>query len=158
MQINQYKLTLVALASVFLFACQDSAQKSEEVSQQSAPSKETSSPSEQIEQQSIKEQQEESDAIKQLEWVLSADVEKDFSKAIQNKDFHVWVIADRATTMPGIEASLQAEITKKCKHKYIPGVGDTLRGDTHRDYRKKAVEYAAKYNQKMQAVCLPQNP
>lgn len=158
MKTNQHKLTLVALVSVFLFACQDSAQKPEEVSQQNTPKKESSSPAEQIEQQSIKEQQEESDAIKQLEWVLSADVEKDFSEAIQKKDFHVWVIADRATTMPGIEVSQQAEITKKCKHKYLPGVGDTLRGDTHRDYRKKAVEYAAKYNQKMQAICLPQNP
>ena len=93
-------------------------------------------------------------AIEALKWVDSANLEKDFLNAINEKDFRIWVIATRGTLMPGVEPAKQAVVSQKCGKKYLPGVGDTLRGESHRAYRKKALEYAKTYNQKMQALCL----
>ncbi len=94
-------------------------------------------------------------AIDALKWVDSADVSKDFLKSVNKKDFRMLVIATRGTPMPGIEPAKQAIASQKCGKKYLPGVGDTLGGETHRAYREKALKYAKTYNQKMQALCLP---
>ncbi len=94
------------------------------------------------------------DAIEALKWVDSANLEKDLLNAVNEKDFRIWIIAGRGTLMPGVEPAKQTVVSQKCGEKYLPGVGDTLGGETHRAYRKKVLEYAKTYNQKMQALCL----
>lgn len=152
MKINQQKLAVIILLIVSLSACQESAQKSANEIEQVQPIQQQSA-----QQQSTQLTQEEKTAIEALAWAQSVNLENEFNEAIRKEDFRVWVIAGRGAIMPGIDSALQAQISKNCGHRYLPGVGDTLRGDTHRAYRKKAVEYAKKYNQKMQAHCLKDN-
>ncbi|TQV88056.1 hypothetical protein [Aliikangiella coralliicola] len=158
MKINTPKLAAITLALMTLSACQETPSESkEEIKKEPQQTQEHPDKVKQDRQnqQAVEQlRQEEKSAIEALEWAQSADLDKEYNEAIEKKDFRVWMIAGRGASMPGIDSSLQAKIDKNCGHKYLPGVGDILRGDTHRAYRKKAVEYAEKYNQKMQTHCL----
>jgi hypothetical protein len=94
--------------------------------------------------------------LKLLSWLGKADIDRDTTGAIQNKDFRLLAIAGRGMAIPGIEPEEQVKAKQLCKLRYMTGMGDVIVNEEHRAWWKKAQDYAAKYNQVMAGFCFRQ--
>lgn len=91
-------------------------------------------------------------------WLASANVENDILSYSEKGDYRLIAIANRGSTIVGLNESDNAENLKaQCGVRFLQGLGDVIK-PTEKPWRDKAVEYAKAYNFKMKMLCLDQPP
>ena len=93
------------------------------------------------------------DHLSLLGWAESANPERDAKAAIAKKDYRLLVLAGRGSNMPGVKATEQAALQKRCGIQYLKGSTDVVRSDKHSVLLEKAYNYAEKYNILIAAQC-----
>lgn len=96
----------------------------------------------------------EKQALESLSWVEHARPEVLARQALQRQDYRLMSFAMRGLISPGVSPVLEEEYQALCGTKVMPGTGDVIRGQLHRQWRNKAREIASEYNQVILAACL----
>lgn len=91
-----------------------------------------------------------------LEWLEKTDATIEAQKALQRKDFRLLGLTMRKTVIPGIPPEKQSSYELHCGVRYLDGISDAVRSETHLKLMQKAYNFAAEYNQQIQQYCLPE--
>jgi len=97
----------------------------------------------------------EAEAVALLRWLDAADPLDDSKRAIDQGRPVLLTLGGRGASLPGIASERQSRLTQKCPSRPLPGATDTVRGDTHLRYLRRARDYAERYNRAMLAFCSP---
>ncbi len=93
--------------------------------------------------------------IDALQWVKNVDINAKIQQALDTDNFQLLALAQRATIIPGINASRVEQAKSLCGINYVKGIGDLFHKDSeYRQLRKQATDYAKRYNQRMFEHCL----
>lgn len=84
---------------------------------------------------------------------LDLQVEQDIQQAIVDNDYRLYGFQGRRMTLPGISPEQTDDVAKRCGYKLMEGTGDVLKSEQQREQRRKKLEYATLYNQKMLLLC-----
>lgn len=94
------------------------------------------------------------DYMQALMWVNTANPKVDASKALNQKDYRLYIVASRGERLVGITPNLAADLKERCGTRYIQGSTDVVKDDQHLAMLKKAYAYAEQYNQIIAEQCL----
>ena len=90
-----------------------------------------------------------------LQWVQTADAQKDAKAALDQRDFRLMALAQRSTVIPGVDVKQGLKYELRCGIKFVQGVTDVVTSDEHLRLMKLAHSYALKYNAIIKTRCQP---
>ena len=90
-----------------------------------------------------------------LQWVQTADAQKDAEAALKKNDFRLMALAQRSTVIPGVDVKQGMKYELRCGVKFVEGVTDIVTSDEHLRLMKLAHSYALQYNAMIKTRCHP---
>jgi len=149
-----FLFSTISVLFLTLLACNSSSNKSDQQTKKQASEPKSSNTAQTVANTNNSQDNKElPEYLKNLQWVVKADVEKDLKAAVEKSDYSFLTLASRVPVVPGIEPNDAADLISRCGQKYIPGLGDVIFDDAHEKLHSKAMSYAKQYNKELLKYC-----